>query len=92
MAPGRPALPAPADAAAPALDIYRNVLVERWFRQVTEKAIRRGVFHSVTELIEAIETFLAANNHDPKPCVWTASADAILAKVSRCKAVLETVH
>ena len=67
-------------------------LVERWFRELTEKAIRRGVFHSVTELIEAIETFLAANNHDPKPFVWTASADAILAKVSRCKAVLETVH
>jgi transposase len=67
-------------------------LVERWFRELTEKALRRGVFHSVPELIEAIETFLAAHNDDPKPFVWTASADAILAKVSRCKAVLETVH
>jgi len=67
-------------------------LVERWFRELTEKALRRGVFHSVPELIDAIEAFLAAHNDDPKPFVWTASADAILAKVSRCKAVLETVH
>ena len=67
-------------------------LVERWFRELTAKAIRRGVFHSVPELIETIETFLAAHNDDPKPFVWTASADAILAKVGRRKAVLETVH
>ena len=67
-------------------------LVERWFRELTDKAIRRGVFHSVPDLIEAIEAFLAAHNDDPKPFVWTASADAILAKVGRCKAVLETVH
>ena len=67
-------------------------LVERWFRELTEKAIRRGVFHSVPELIDAIDAFLAAHNDDPKPFVWTASADAILAKLSRCKAVLETVH
>jgi len=67
-------------------------LVERWFRELTDKAIRRGVFHSVPELIQAIEAFLTAHNDDPKPFVWTASADAILAKVSRCKAVLETVH
>ena len=67
-------------------------LVERWFRELTEKAIRRGVFHSVPDLISAIEAFLAAHNNDPKPFVWTASADAILAKVRRCKAVLETVH
>jgi transposase len=67
-------------------------LVERWFRELTDKAIRRGVFHSVPELIEAIEAFLTAHNDDPKPFVWTASADAILTRVSCCKAVLETVH
>ena len=67
-------------------------LIERWFRELTQKALRRGVFHSVPDLIEAIETFLAAHNHDPKTFVWTTSADAILAKVNRCKAVLETVH
>ena len=63
-------------------------LVERWFRELTDKAIRRGVFHSVPDLIDAIEAFLAFHNDDPKPFVWTASADAILAKVGRCKAVL----
>ena len=67
-------------------------LVERWFRELTEKAIRRGVFHSVPDLVEAIETFLAAHNDDPKPFIWTASVDTILEKVGRCKAVLETVH
>ena len=67
-------------------------LVERWFRELTEKAIRRGVFHSVPELTAAIDAFLQANNEDPKPFIWTASIDSILAKVGRCKAVLETVH
>ena len=67
-------------------------LVERWFRELTDKAIRRGVFHSVPELIDAIDDFLQANNQDPKPFVWTASIDSILEKVGRCKAVLETVH
>ncbi len=67
-------------------------LVERWFRELTDKALRRGVFHSVPDLITAIEAFLQAHNDDPKPFVWTASIDAILEKVGRCKAVLETVH
>jgi transposase len=67
-------------------------LVERWFRELTEKALRRGVFHSVPDLIAAIEEFLKAHNDDPKPFVWTASIDSILEKVGRCKAVLETVH
>jgi len=67
-------------------------LVERWFRELTDKAIRRGVFHSVPDLITAINQFLAAHNNDPKPFIWTASIDAILEKVGRCKAVLETLH
>jgi transposase len=67
-------------------------LVERWFRELTDNAIRRGVFRSVPDLIAAIEAFLAAHNDDPKPFVWTASVDAILEKVGRCKAILETVH
>jgi transposase len=67
-------------------------LVERWFRELTDKAIRRGVFHSVPDLIAAIEDYLKAHNDDPKPFVWTASIDSILEKVGRCKAVLETVH
>jgi transposase len=66
-------------------------LVERWFRELTDKAIRRGVFHSVPDLIAAIEEYLQAHNDDPKPFVWTASIDSILEKVGRCKAVLETL-
>ena len=58
-------------------------MVERWFRELTEKAIRRGVFKSVPDLIAAIEAYLQANNNDPKPFVWTATAEEILEKVSR---------
>jgi transposase len=67
-------------------------LVERWFRELTDKAIRRGVFYSVPDLTHAIQQYLDAHNQDPKPFVWTASIDSILEKVSRCKAVFETVH
>jgi transposase len=67
-------------------------LVERWFRELTEKRIRRESFFSVKELIQAIGEYLDANNRQPKPFVWTASIDEILAKISRCKAILETVY
>ena len=67
-------------------------LVERWFRELTQKRLRRGVFRSVPELIAAIEEFLSVHNEDPRPFVWTATAEAIVAKVSRCRAILETVH
>jgi transposase len=63
-------------------------LVERWFRDLTDKAIRRGVFHSVPDLIAAIEGYLQANNNDPKPFIWTATADAILEKVRRGRVAL----
>src|SRR5512144_988590 len=63
-------------------------LVERWFRQITDKAIRRGVFHSVPDLIAAIEAYLQAHNDDPKPFVWTATAEDILAKVRRGRVAL----
>jgi transposase len=67
-------------------------LVERWFKELTDKAIRRGIFYSVPDLIAAIQQYLDAHNDDPKPFVWTASIDTILEKVARCKAVFETVH
>jgi len=66
-------------------------LVERWFRELTEKAIRRGVFRSVPDLVEAIYAYLDAHNADPKPFVWTASAESILAKVRRGRVVLNSV-
>ncbi len=66
-------------------------LVERWFRDLTDKALRRGVFHSVPDLIMAIEAYLQANNDDPKPFIWTASAEAILEKVRRGRVTLTQV-
>ena len=66
-------------------------LIERWFGKLTDKAIRRGVFHSVPELINAIETYLQANNKNPEPFLWTATAEQILAKVQRGRATLTTI-
>jgi transposase len=66
-------------------------LVERWFRDLTDKAIRRGVFKSVPDLIGAIENYLQAHNDDPKPFVWTATAEEILAKVRRGRVALTQV-
>lgn len=67
-------------------------LVERWFRELTDKRIRRGVFHSVDELTAAIEAYIDGHNEDPKPSVWSATAEQILRKVSKCKTILETLH
>ncbi|MDQ3587097.1 MAG: IS630 family transposase [Actinomycetota bacterium] len=64
-------------------------LVERFFGKLTDKAIRRGVFQSVPELIAAIEDYLKANNENPTPLVWTASAESILEKVRRGRVALE---
>jgi transposase len=66
-------------------------LVERWFRELTDKNIRRGSFPSVPDLIASIETYLRVNNNDPKPLVWTATADSILAKVRRGRVALQQV-
>ncbi|MDZ7884166.1 MAG: IS630 family transposase [Mycobacterium sp.] len=51
-------------------------LVERWFRELTDKALRRGVFHSVPDLIDSIEEYLDAHNDHPRPYVWTATAES----------------
>lgn len=58
-------------------------LVERWFAELTNKQLRRGVHRSVTELTRAIHEFLDAHNDAPKPFVWTKSADEILASIAR---------
>ena len=63
-------------------------LVERWFRELTDKALRRGVFGSVPDLITAIEDYLAAHNNNPRPLVWTATAESILIKVARGRVTL----
>ena len=64
-------------------------LVERWFRDLTAKSIRRGIFRSVNDLITAIEDYLKVNNDNPKPFVWTATAEQILAKVARGRVALQ---
>jgi len=67
-------------------------LVERWFGEITRKRIRRGTFHSVPELVAAIEEYIKHNNAHPKPFVWTKTADEIITKVNRGKAILKTLH
>ncbi len=61
-------------------------MVERFFRDLTQKQIRRGCFSNVAELIETIESYIAQHNADPKPFVWTAKASDILEKVKRARA------
>ena len=58
-------------------------LVERFFALLTDRAIRRGSFESVAELEAAITTYIDAANADPKPFIWTKSADDILASIQR---------
>ena len=58
-------------------------LVERWFAELTNKQLRRGVHRSVRELETAIQEFLATHNENPKPFVWTKTADQILASIAR---------
>jgi transposase len=67
-------------------------LVERWFAEITRKQIRRGIFHSVEELISVIEQYIKHNNKHPKPFIWTKRVDEILDKVRHCKAASVTQH
>ena len=67
-------------------------MVERWFRDLTDKRIRRGVFKSVADLIAAIQGYIQHHNSNPKPFVWTAKAEDIIAKYRRAKAVLDKVQ
>jgi len=62
-------------------------MVERFFRDLTENQLRRGVFHSVEELIAAIDQYIDRHNESPKPFIWTAKAADILEKVKRARAV-----
>lgn len=62
-------------------------LVERWFGEITRKRIRRGTFQSVDELIQTIEEYIQINNQNPKPFVWTKTAEEIIAKVNSVKLI-----
>ena len=65
--------------------------VERFFAEITRKRIRRGAFHSVAELEQAIYDYLAIHNHNPVPFVWTATARHIIEKVDRARQALNQV-
>lgn len=65
--------------------------VERWFRELTDKNLRRGIFPNVPTLINSINEFLDAHNNNPKPYVWTATAEQILTKITSARASLEQV-
>jgi transposase len=67
-------------------------LIERWFAELTNKRIRRDSFLSVDQLIAAINDFLAAWNENPRPFVWTATVESIVAKLARCRQTLEQIQ
>lgn len=66
-------------------------LIERWFKELTDKRLRRGVFTSVADLTGAITDWAEHWNTDPKPFIWRATANQIIAKVSRGRAVLHQI-
>ena len=66
-------------------------LVERWFREITDKRIRRGVFHSVQELIKSVMAYVEQHNQNPKSFTWTAKAEEILTKIQRARSTLDKV-
>jgi transposase len=67
-------------------------LVERWFKELTDKAIRRASFGSVPDLKAAIEEFMQAWNQNPKPFIWTASVGEIIQKIERARVKMEQIQ
>ena len=66
--------------------------VEGFFAKLTRRRLKHGVFHSLVDLQAAINRYLVEHNLAPKPFVWTAEPEAILAKVKRGHQALETIH
>ena len=60
-------------------------MVERWFREITDKRIRRGTFPNVKALVTAIEQYLENHNQNPQVFVWSAPVERILAKIAKCQ-------
>ncbi len=67
-------------------------LIERWFREITDKRIRRGSFENVPALITAIKEYLDHHNQNPHVFVWSAPVSQILAKIAKCKEALDALH
>jgi transposase len=66
-------------------------LIERWFKELTDRRLRRGVFTSVSDLSQAITTWAEHWNTDPKPFIWKATAEDIITKVRRGRATLHQI-
>jgi len=67
-------------------------MIERWFRDLTDKRIRRGSFTSVPDLITTIDEYLSNHNQNPHVFIWTATPDKILAKIAKCKEAFDALH
>ena len=68
-------------------------LVERWFAALTERQLRRNSFRSTVQLEQAIRKFLTVHNSQPKPFVWTKTADQILDSIARyCRRINDSGH
>ena len=67
-------------------------LVERFFSELTQRRLKRGVVHAVKELEDAIYAYLAHRNANPTPYTWTASVQTIVDKVKRANDTLEALH
>jgi hypothetical protein len=63
-------------------------MVEHFFRDLTQQRLRRGVFHNLSELESALQTYMVQHNENPKPFIWTAKAPDILQKVKQGQAPL----
>ena len=66
--------------------------VEGFFAKLSKRRLKRGVFRSVRELKAAINRFLDQTNNDPKPFIWTADPDKIVAAVRRGHQLLDSIH
>jgi len=86
LASGRPSPGAP--ALHPDIELWLN-LVGRWFKELTDRRLRRGVFTSVADLSAAITTWAEHWNTDPKPFIWKAAAEDIITEVQRGR---DTLH
>ena len=67
-------------------------LVERWFREITDKRLRRGSFQNVPELVTAITQYIETHNQKPQVFVWSAPVERILTKIAKCKEALDALQ
>jgi transposase len=66
--------------------------VEGFFAKLTRRRLKRGIFRSVVDLQAAINRFVVESNDDPKPFIWTADPNKIIAAVRRGHQVLDSIH